>query len=477
MKRVNSDFTITLPASIAGRELQIGDSVTLKIYTVNRNNFYNYTYEDCTIPEALQVASQWLDGMESGVVYLQVTAHVTDETMPDGYYDEAEEYTTDYFWIQPNKSSVITEIVVKELNDKIEANTDAIAANTEAISDLDERVNNNAADILELQGEVGTLQTTVGNLSGKVDANETAIQELQSDLDSNYYTETEVDNLLAAKQDTLTFDSTPTANSTNPVTSGGIKSYVDSSTASADKTFIVNFTYDGDTDEMTADKSCTEIYAAWHSGKAVLGVTDYDEGMGFSQLILSSVEENDKVVFSMSHERTITNYTSESWNGYTYGINFTELSPLKSPEFIDTPKAPTAAAGTDTNQIATTKFVNNAVSGKADTATVNTQLAAKADASAVYTKSETDTALAAKQNTLTFDSTPTANSTNPVTSGGVYTALSNIDLSDYYTKDEIDEGNQVVSTALNRLHNEVEDLSSDMGDISTALSTIIGSNS
>lgn len=34
------------------------------------------------------------------------------------------------------------------------------------------------------------------------------------------------------------------------------------------------------------------------------------------------------------------------------------------------------------------------------------------------------TALSNKQNTLTFDSTPTSSSTNPVTSGGVYTALS-----------------------------------------------------
>lgn len=35
------------------------------------------------------------------------------------------------------------------------------------------------------------------------------------------------------------------------------------------------------------------------------------------------------------------------------------------------------------------------------------------------------TALQGKQNTLTFDSTPTQGSTNPVTSGGVYTALQN----------------------------------------------------
>lgn len=48
------------------------------------------------------------------------------------------------------------------------------------------------------------------------------IVELQSDLDTNYYTESEVDTALATKQNTLTFDSAPTQNSTNPVTSGGL---------------------------------------------------------------------------------------------------------------------------------------------------------------------------------------------------------------------------------------------------------------
>ena len=46
--------------------------------------------------------------------------------------------------------------------------------------------------------------------------------------DDRYYTETEVDTALAGKQNTLTFDTTPTASSTNPVTSEGIKTYVDS---------------------------------------------------------------------------------------------------------------------------------------------------------------------------------------------------------------------------------------------------------
>lgn len=76
-----------------------------------------------------------------------------------------------------------------------------------------------------------------------------------------------IKNKLAGKQDKLKFDSTPTASSTNPVTSGGVKSALDAK------------------------------------------------------------------------------------------------SNLASPTFTGTPKAPTAAAGTNTTQIATTAFVKTAVSG------------------------------------------------------------------------------------------------------------------
>lgn len=43
---------------------------------------------------------------------------------------------------------------------------------------------------------------------------------------------TEMNNALAGKQNTLTFDTTPTAGSTNPVTSGGIANAIQQSTAS-----------------------------------------------------------------------------------------------------------------------------------------------------------------------------------------------------------------------------------------------------
>lgn len=143
------------------------------------------------------------------------------------------------------------------------------------------------------------------------------------------------------------------------------------------------------------------------------------------------------------------------------------------------------------------------------------------DLSNYYNKTQVDGLLANKQNTLTFDTTPTSGSTNPVTSGGIFNYLLNnyynnqwVDMhlqelqqamnaaiagieenyqplldfdtaptsgstnpvtsggiyNAYYTKAEIDEGNRVVSTALNRLNGA-------LGDIDTALATIIGSNS
>lgn len=64
---------------------------------------------------------------------------------------------------------------------------------------------------------------------------------------------------------------------------------------------------------------------------------------------------------------------------------------VASPVFTGRPQAPTAPKGTATLQLATTAFVQNAIDDK--------------------------------QDTLTFDAAPTENSTNPVTSGGVYMAL------------------------------------------------------
>ena len=71
----------------------------------------------------------------------------------------------------------------------------------------------------------------------------------------------------------------------------------------------------------------------------------------------------------------------------------------------------------DLTQYETVAAFNTAIANYYTQAQVDTLL------DSYYTKSEVNTELAGKQDTLTFDTTPTANSTNPVTSGGVKTAL------------------------------------------------------
>ena len=73
---------------------------------------------------------------------------------------------------------------------------------------------------------------TVTATSFTGDLNGTATKATQDDegnvITTTYATKTE----LSGKQDKLTLDATPTANSSNPVTSDGIKKYVDSALAS-----------------------------------------------------------------------------------------------------------------------------------------------------------------------------------------------------------------------------------------------------
>lgn len=81
-------------------------------------------------------------------------------------------------------------------------------------------------------GMVDNVTVTGGNLviAFNTDAGKQNISIPISDIfdANNYYNKTAIDNLLSAKQDTLTFDNTPTADSNNPVKSGGVYTEVKS---------------------------------------------------------------------------------------------------------------------------------------------------------------------------------------------------------------------------------------------------------
>ena len=80
--------------------------------------------------------------------------------------------------------------------------------------------------------------------------------------------ETDVNNILNTKQDKLTFDSTPTAGSTNPVTSGGVKTALD---GKAEQVELERLHYYGDKDIVPSDESYFTVNS---TGETITGLTD-----------------------------------------------------------------------------------------------------------------------------------------------------------------------------------------------------------
>lgn len=117
--------------------------------------------------------------------------------------------------------------------------------------------------------------------------------------------------------------------------------------------------------------------------------------------------------------------------------------------------------GTATGSITAPSFIGN-LTGNADTATkatedgngnviANTYYKAT---NANITHKNLQNQINEKQDTLTFDSTPTANSHNPVTSDGIRKAIDEktVDLSNYYTKAQV---NTAVSTAKTEIEEKI----------------------
>ena len=102
---------------------------------------------------------------------------------------------------------------------------------------------------------------------------------------------------------------------------------------------------------------------------------------------------------------------------------------------------------------------------KAETdAALSAATSGKANASDVYTKTEVDAALSGKQDTLSAGSGVSI-SGNVISVTGVTP-----DMSNYYTKAEIDQTSRVVSEALHELHDEKADASAVTASISAATS-------
>ena len=221
----------------------------------------------------------------------------------------------------------------------------------------------------------------------------------------NSETDAELLRLDQSKQNNLTFDNTPTENSTNPVTSGGVyaanitlhelieailvlipsaasalnqladKAFVNSSVSTATATF--RGTYNVVTDlELAYDATHEQIATKLGQVIATADNNDY----AFVQIPVSATSTDIRLterykfngtVWGYEYDLNTSGFTAVQWEAINSGITALLVSKLTN--------LPTA-------EVLATMFN-------------------------------------AKQNVLTFDAAPTALSTNPVFSGGVYAAI------------------------------------------------------
>ena len=186
---------------------------------------------------------------------------------------------------------------------------------------------------------------------------------------------------LQGKQDTLTFDSTPTAGSSNPVTSAGIREAIDSATP--------NLQYDNlPTEGSQKLVKSGRIYVALGSRQQLEYETEDPTETSGDKIVTSAV-------------------------AYAY------VNPIKTD--ITTVKSyiPSGTNSTDNKLVNQNDISNLQTKLEFDnTPTANSNNPVKS--SGIYA------ALSGKQNTLTFDNKPTLNSPNPVKSGGVYSDIEDI---------------------------------------------------
>lgn len=194
--------------------------------------------------------------------------------------------------------------------------------------------------------------------------------------DADAATKKYVDDGLSAKQNTLTFDTTPTANSTNPVTSGGVKTALDA------KHDIFHCTY--------GTTTYAEITAALAAGKLPVCAV-YDE------------EEETSVVYPYTDSY---NDMLDMATVYRFQLAYRDADGgvvIKGLKCRHTDEWDTFEASLQ------------------DKLTFDTT--PTANSTKPVTSAGIKTALDAKQNTLTFDSSPTSGSNNPVKSSGIKNAI------------------------------------------------------
>lgn len=227
-----SDFSLEIPVNLAGLTLKEGATVSFSVFTINRDESYNFTVNDNTIPSRISLSGSVLQNMPSGIVQAVMTINIPDGNMDDSYYNYSRIITTSYFWVSDSvqvsiaglngkitdlsnnlSTNYYTKTETDALFDSVSADVDRIiylapdglgSPDTdnveEALDELYTSVHSNTQNIAYLVADNSTNKNSITSLTGDL---ETLRRDLQNNyyassfIDSNYYIKDEIDTMLS----------------------------------------------------------------------------------------------------------------------------------------------------------------------------------------------------------------------------------------------------------------------------------------
>ena len=224
---------------------------------------------------------------------------------------------------------------------------------------------------------------------------------------------------LAGKQNTLTFDDSPSASSNNPVTSSGIYSALSNK---QDKLIFDNTP----TEDSNNVVNSGSIYDALQTKQNTLTFDDIPTASS------NNVVKSGGVYTSLSSKVNRVSSVSTKARAYIVNAAGTADSTVNIDESnsngsivqrssTGTIKASNAVANDDVATLSQLNTVDNKFNNKQDKLTFDNS--PTSDSNNPVKSSGIYNALALKQNSLSFDNEPTADSNNVLTSGVIYTAL------------------------------------------------------
>lgn len=231
---------------------------------------------------------------------------------------------------------------------------------------------------------------------------------------------------LVNKQSKLTFDDTPTDGSTNPVTSDGIYEAIAAKTDVVVYTGFCDYSVGSEVQPagLNGGKTRADIIADIEANKIViiriedLYMDVYDFVYAGKQNIFNEPPLSNEIAYTFIYNKATDNKCVKLL--VASFSNSIQIQKWMDAEVVGNKVTSLSASSTDT-QYPSAKCVYTALGGKQNTLTFDSS---PTDGSSnPVTSDGVYDALQAKQNTLTFDNAPTGGSSNPVTSDGIYDAL------------------------------------------------------